>query len=102
MARYRLRGSYVGQDALRIEQGVLITLECLTPELPSEAVLRERFGLTPTEVRVTCLLAEGKTNAEVAEALSIRAKTARIHTERVCHKLGVPSRAKVGPTILQG
>ena len=101
-ARYRFRGSYVGESALRDEQGVLVTLECLTPELPSEEALRERFGLTPAEARVALRLAEGKTNAEVSESLSIRPGTARIHTERVCQKLGVHSRAKVGPTILQG
>lgn len=100
LARYRVRGCYAGQGVFGFERDVLVTLECLTPELPPEEVLCERFDLSPTEARVALLLAQGKTNAEVAELMRIRPNTARIHTERVRQKLGVHSRAKVGPTIL--
>ena len=59
------------------------------------AQLRERFSLTPAEVRVARLLAEGHTNASVSEILSISPHTARRHTERIFRKLEVRSRAEI-------
>jgi len=37
------------------------------------------------------LLAEGKTNKEVALALGISVKTAETHRTQIMHKLGLPS-----------
>ena len=69
---------------------------------PSDEVLRARFGLTPQEARVARLLAARRTNAEVAEALSIRPSTARRHTEQVLSKLGVSSRTDVEAALAEG
>jgi DNA-binding CsgD family transcriptional regulator len=49
--------------------------------------------LTPTEVRVAHLVAEGKTNREVADALFVSAKTVEANLTRIFHKLGMRSRA---------
>ncbi|MGZ8379351.1 MAG: response regulator [Gemmatirosa sp.] len=70
------------------------------PELSDDA-LREQYGLTAREVEVARLLADGRSNHEVAERLGIRENTARNHTERVMKKLGTSKRARVGP-ILRG
>jgi DNA-binding NarL/FixJ family response regulator len=45
-------------------------------------------GLTPREREVVQLLAEGKSNKEVATALGISVKTAETHRATVMHKLG--------------
>src|SRR5215204_1016448 len=51
-----------------------------------EAVLAE---LTPREREVLELLARGRSNAEIAEALIIEESTAKTHVKRVLTKLGV-------------
>jgi DNA-binding CsgD family transcriptional regulator len=49
-------------------------------------------GLTPSEVRVAELAAEGLTNREVAQALFVSEKTVETHLGRVYRKLGIKSR----------
>ena len=49
--------------------------------------------LTPTEERVIELVAEGRTNREVADALFISVKTVEANLTRIFHKLDVRSRA---------
>jgi DNA-binding CsgD family transcriptional regulator len=79
---------------------LLVYVERVAPPLRSEADLCETFSLTPTEARVALLLAQGKSNAEIAQALSISPHTARRHTERVLYKLAVRSRAEVAVKLL--
>jgi DNA-binding CsgD family transcriptional regulator len=62
-------------------------------------LLRDRYQLTKRESEVARLLAVGESNAQIAEALSISEHTARRHTEQVMLKLGVRSRAAVGPIL---
>lgn len=45
-------------------------------------------GLTPREREIVQLLAEGKSNKEVAAALGISLKTAETHRATIMHKLG--------------
>jgi DNA-binding response OmpR family regulator len=64
-------------------------------------VLQERYGLTERQVEVARLLAQGMSNAEIAESLGLSTYTARNHTEQVLFKLGASTRARVG-AILRG
>ena len=50
--------------------------------------------LTPQEHRVLCLLAEGKTDRQIAERLFIARSTARRHVANLYQKLAVHSRAE--------
>jgi DNA-binding CsgD family transcriptional regulator/tetratricopeptide (TPR) repeat protein len=50
-------------------------------------------GLTPREVEVLRLVAAGKSNKEVAVALSLSVKTVERHVGNILAKLDVPSRA---------
>ena len=52
-------------------------------------------ALTPTEERVAHLVAEGKTNREVAGELFVSVKTVEANLTRIFHKLGVRSRAEL-------
>ncbi|MDB4892293.1 MAG: response regulator receiver [Gemmatimonadetes bacterium] len=61
--------------------------------------LHERFGLTERQVAVARLVAEGCTNAEVAERLGLSFYTARNHAEQVMSKLGVSNRSSVSPLL---
>jgi DNA-binding response OmpR family regulator len=64
-----------------------------------DAELRDRYGLTDRQVAVARLVAEGCTNAEVAERLGLSFYTARNHAEQVMGKLGVSNRSSVGPLL---
>ncbi len=52
-------------------------------------------GLTPAEKRVAALVAEGRTNAEVAASLFLAERTVASHLTRVYSKLGVRSRTEL-------
>jgi DNA-binding CsgD family transcriptional regulator/tetratricopeptide (TPR) repeat protein len=52
------------------------------------------FGLTPRERQVLALVAEGRTNREIGEALFMAEKTASVHVSRILSKLDVRSRTE--------
>jgi DNA-binding CsgD family transcriptional regulator len=54
---------------------------------------RSRYGVR--EFEVAQLIAAGKTNAELADALSISPKTASAHVEHILAKLGVARRTEI-------
>jgi DNA-binding CsgD family transcriptional regulator/tetratricopeptide (TPR) repeat protein len=62
----------------------------------SEPAAAERdggdFGITARELEVLELLARGWTNKQIAEALFISEKTARVHVSHLLTKLAVPTR----------
>lgn len=57
-------------------------------------------SLTPTELRVARMAAEGLTNREVAQALFVTPKTVEIHLSHTYSKLGLKSRSQL-PDALQ-
>ena len=61
--------------------------------------LRLRFGLTQREAEVALLLAERRTNKEIARRLGFTTFTAQRHTERILAKLRVDSRRDVHEVI---
>jgi DNA-binding CsgD family transcriptional regulator len=56
-------------------------------------------ALTPAEERVASLVAEGKTNREVAAALFLSDRTVEGHLSHIFGKLGIRHRAEVGPAL---
>ena len=56
-------------------------------------------ALTPAEERVAALVAEGKTNREVAAALFLSDRTVEGHLSRVFGKLGIKHRAEVAGAL---
>jgi DNA-binding CsgD family transcriptional regulator len=90
---YRIHATAV-TDASRSDSELLCVMwvrRC-TPRLLTAAALRDRYGLTPREVRVAMLLVARLRSREIAEALGISIHTARRHAEAVLRKLGVSSR----------
>lgn len=57
--------------------------------------------LTPREREVLLLLAEGRSNQEIADALSISLLTAKTHVTRILTKLHLPSRASAAAYALR-
>jgi DNA-binding NarL/FixJ family response regulator len=66
------------------------------PRGPRPATRAAPGGLTPREAEVLALLAEGATNAEIAQTLVISTKTVDHHVSAVLGKLGVGSRREAG------
>jgi len=54
----------------------------------------EAFGLTQREREVMELLAEGRSNGQIAAELFITRKTASVHVSNILGKLGVASRGE--------
>lgn len=100
LARYTMRVSLYSGEAGGTGAMILASIERSTPVPRPDADLRDRFGLTPAEIRVARLIAEGRSNGEIADALFISPHTARRHTERVLHKLEARSRAGVAAKVL--
>ena len=58
------------------------------------AVLGDPFGLTQREIEVLRLVAGGRSNRSIAEALFISPKTASVHVSNILSKLAVTSRVE--------
>ena len=64
------------------------------PEPEGEPSPVARLGLTPRELEVLLLVAEGRTNRAIGEALFMSEKTASVHVSRILAKLGVGGRVE--------
>jgi len=62
---------------------------------PRAAADRDPAELTPHELRVAQLVAQGLTNRETAAALFVSAKTVEHHLRNVFRKLGIRRRAEL-------
>jgi len=58
------------------------------------APVSERFGLTAGQTRVMELLAQGKTNREIADLLGLSEGTVKVHMSAIFRALNVSSRAQ--------
>lgn len=59
-------------------------------------------ALTPTEQRIAELVAEGRSNKEVAAAMFVTAKTVETNLSRIYAKLGIHSRTELARRIAEG
>jgi DNA-binding NarL/FixJ family response regulator len=55
--------------------------------------------LSPREQEVSALLAQGRTNAEIARALYISEVTVKVHVRHILQKLGVRNRAEAAVLV---
>jgi len=101
---------YVLKDASRREvvdavRQVLSGESPLDPKLSAQLIRRlasrtretsyaHADELTHREIEVLRLVAEGKTNAEIASSLFISVGTVKVHVERIIDKLGVSDRTQ--------
>jgi DNA-binding NarL/FixJ family response regulator len=59
----------------------------------SSSIPEHPAGLTPREIEVLRLVAEGLTNAQIAERLFLSPRTVHSHLNSIYQKLGVSSRS---------
>jgi DNA-binding NarL/FixJ family response regulator len=74
---------------LRLEEPTDAATEPKVPPSPAASL-----GLTRREVEVLALVAEGRTNRQIGQALFITPKTASVHVSRILAKLGVAGRGE--------
>jgi DNA-binding CsgD family transcriptional regulator len=102
-AALRARACFTPEGSLASEALVWITIERAglgaTPAPDGAAAALARAGLTRQEQAVARLMAERRTDAEIATALGISPHTARTHAERVRRKLGVARRTEVAERL---
>lgn len=55
----------------------------------------KRYGLTNAQARVLDMLAEGRSNRDIAEGLGLTEGTVKVHVSRILRALNVSSRAQV-------
>jgi DNA-binding CsgD family transcriptional regulator len=90
-AREAIEAALAGFEALGAEGWA----EKARSELGRISGRRRDEGLTPAERRVAALVAEGRTNREVAAALFLAERTVETHLTQIYGKLGVRSRTEL-------
>ena len=76
-----------------------VTLILLDAQDPLSDQDLEREGLTRAEIRIARLVMRGRTNREIALALSISIHTVRHHVQHIHDKVGVRSRTLLMETL---
>ena len=71
-----------------------VSARCRGRRSPRERGPAEILGLSAREWEVLELVAAGRSNAEIAEALFISPKTASVHVTHILDKLGVNNRVE--------
>jgi DNA-binding NarL/FixJ family response regulator len=66
----------------------------LTGKRKRAKTVAERYGLTKSQARVLELLAEGKTNRDIADMLDVTEGTVKIHVSAIFKSLGVNNRSQ--------
>ena len=94
------RASLEGAIAVFEELGASVWAEHARDELSRIGGRRSSKGeLTPTERQLAALVAEGRSNKEVAAALFVTSKTVETRLSRIYAKLGIHSRGELARLI---
>jgi DNA-binding NarL/FixJ family response regulator len=75
----------------KVHQGYRAIPQAVAAKL---AIHTPRIGLTPREIEVLRLMAEGKSNPEIATALGRAEGTMKIHVQNILQKLGAGDRTQ--------
>jgi DNA-binding CsgD family transcriptional regulator len=78
-----------------------LTLPITPAPSPPPADVPAPHGLTAREIEVLRLLAQRRTDREIADELFISPKTAGFHVANILGKLGVPNRREAGALALR-
>jgi DNA-binding CsgD family transcriptional regulator/tetratricopeptide (TPR) repeat protein len=104
-SRVQARAPLSAALSLAYAQGGLALAERARGELviaggrPRRQALRGRDALTPSELRVAQLAAQGKTNRQIAQELFVTLRTAETHLTSTYAKLGIGSRDQLAAAL---
>jgi len=97
--QFTVQGTYAG-SLFDGPAGVIVTVSSDSP-FPPPLHLQTTFDLTPREAEVALLVAQGYTDARVADELSISVHTVRRHVSAARAKLDVDSRTEMACRLAQ-
>ncbi|WP_279491154.1 helix-turn-helix transcriptional regulator [Actinomadura sp. KC216] len=98
-ARLRRAAAIAGElGAAPLRERVDLLARRARVDLGGAPASRPGLGLTPREAEVLRLVAEGRSNRDIAAALFISAKTASVHVSNILAKLGVSTRTEAAAT----
>jgi DNA-binding CsgD family transcriptional regulator len=99
--QYRVARETLGQALGIFERlGAALWAEKARRELSRVAVRTPADGLTHTERCVAALIAQGRTNREIAAAMFVTQNTVQTHLRHIFQKLGVRSRTELAARLL--
>ena len=87
---------------MSIDEAIAYALHELPEDARGKEALRARHDLTAREHEVLQLVADGRTDGEIAEAFVISKKTASVHVANIKAKLGAGSRGEIVSMALRG
>ena len=88
--------------AMHLEEVVDYALSDPIPSSESTHSEKEKFGgLTAREREVAALIAQGKSNREIAEAMTVGVKTIETYVTRILNKLGFDSRVQIATWAIE-
>ncbi|MGH8968024.1 MAG: helix-turn-helix domain-containing protein, partial [Actinomycetes bacterium] len=93
LGRQRSTDEFVTGAGYTVEQALAYAL--------SEDAARPAAGLTRREAQIATLIAEGLTNREIGDRLSIARRTTETHVDHILTKLGVSNRTQIATWILR-
>jgi non-specific serine/threonine protein kinase len=86
--------------AMPAEEALELALSETGPE--STRAEREKYGgLTPREREVATLIAQGKSNREIAKIMTVGIKTIETYVTRILNKLGFDSRVQIATWVVE-
>jgi DNA-binding CsgD family transcriptional regulator len=88
-------------QTMRVDQ--VIEFALANPELrENEMSLKEKYGgLTQREREAARLIAQGKSNREIANEMTVGVKTAETYVTRILNKLGFDSRVQIATWMVE-
>jgi len=98
-ATFAILGIWLGLKLTRKEERVVIKEVPVPVPATGEPFLsddqkRESLGITPRELEILELIAQGLSNREIAEKLFVSENTVKTHSSRVFDKLGAKRRTQ--------
>jgi DNA-binding NarL/FixJ family response regulator len=82
---------------MSLEQAIEYALEPVTPKEGEKAL----GGLTAREREVVILIVQGKSNREIAKAMTVGVKTVETYVTRILNKLGFDSRVQIATWAIE-
>jgi DNA-binding CsgD family transcriptional regulator len=89
-------GIWLGLKLTRNTETVVVR-EVMVPapvDFTLDEAKRESLGITPRELEILALIAEGLSNKEIAERVNVSENTVKTHSSRVFDKLGARRRTQ--------
>jgi len=82
-------------------QGAIALIPRATPLTPRRAAKQAFGGLTEREREVAVMIAQGRSNREISDALVLSERTTKAHVGNILGKLGFTSRTQIAAWAIE-